>query len=101
MKEEEPKSLRESLAEGAGKAPWSMLEAHAKREGLIEVASCLDILEVAIAIAEDRSGAVAAWMSAGHLSKPDAEAMERNAQESEAEWSFVIVAPFVLIQAEG
>ena len=101
MKEDESKSLRERLAEGQGQAPWSMLEAHAKRDGLIEVDMSLDLMEVAEAIAEDKSGAVAGWMSAGYLTRPDPKALETRAQERGEEWTFVIVAPFVLIQSAG
>jgi hypothetical protein len=97
MTDTAPKALREVLAEGLGEAPWSMLEAHAKRDGLIVVSPELDLLDVAEALAQDDGGAVAAWMAQGQLTKPGAAAMVMYAAEVARTWPFVIVAPFVIV----
>lgn len=90
-------ALRETLAETLGEAPWSMLEAHAKRDGIILVDPTLDLLDVAVAIAEDDGDAVSGWMEDGRLTKPDAQAMRTLEARADRQWPFVIVQPFVLV----
>jgi hypothetical protein len=74
-----------------------MLEAHAQRDGLIFVSSDLDLLDVAVALAQDDGASVSSWMNNGQLTKPDAAAMNAYSEEVEQQWPFVIVAPFVLV----
>ena len=97
MSDEGSEGLRASLAEGLGEAPWSMLEAHAKRDGLILVSPELDLLDVAVALAQDDGAAVSAWMNEGRLTKPDAAALTSYSEDAGRQWPFVIVAPFVLV----
>ena len=101
MSEESEKSLRESLMEGQGEAPWSMLEAHANRDGLIVVSAELDLLDVAVALAQDDGDSVSNWMSRGLLAKPDEASLKAYAADSAYQWPFVIVAPFVLVRAKA
>lgn len=89
--------LRATLAETVGEAPWSMLEAHAKRDGIILVDPSLELLDVAVAIAEDDGDAVSRWMQEGRLTKPDAQAMAAFEAQKERQWPFAIVQPFVLV----
>ena len=89
--------LRETLAETLGEAPWSMLEAHVKRDGVILVDPGLELLTVAVAIAEDDGAAVSGWMREGRLTKPDAQAVELLSSDPDRQWSFAIVQPFVLV----
>ena len=97
MSDEAAGSMRESLAEGLGEAPWSMLEAHAQRDGLIIVSPELDLLDVAVALAQDDGASVAGWMNEGRLTKPDAAALAAHAEDEAHQWPFIIVAPFVLV----
>ena len=97
---QDDKGLREVLADELGTAPWSMLEAHARRDGLIFVSPALDLLEVAVAVAEDNGEVVSAWMAAGQLTRPDAATLLACAEDTERQWSFVIVRPFVLVTGE-
>jgi len=101
MSEESQKSLRESLLEGLGEAPWSMLEAHAKRDGLIFVSAELELLDVAVALAQDDGDSVSNWMSRGLLTKPDEASLKTCADDDEHQWPFAIVAPFVLVRAKS
>jgi len=89
--------LRQALAENLGDAPWAMLEAHAKRGGLIFVSPDLDLLDVAVAIAKDRSEEVGTWMHQGLLKRPSSEELSLYGSEPQREWTFVIVQPFVLV----
>ena len=101
MSDERQVPRLEALKKGAGSAPWSMLEAHAKRDGLILVSPELDLMEVAVAVADDQGDKVAAWMSADQLTKPDAAAIARFEEDTERQWPFVIVAPFVLVTRDA
>ena len=84
--------LRERLAEDAGRVDRADLEAHAQRGGLVLVDPALDLLDVAEAIAEDRGDEVAAWISAGQLTRPPFEDLTAETYE------MVIVQPYVLAQ---
>ncbi len=91
------KAVREALAETMGETAWPMLEAHAKRGGLIFVAPSLVLLDVAVAVALDQSAEVAAWMEQGLVTRPEPDALCRYGDDADKEWSFVIVQPFVLV----
>ena len=97
MSDSQQEDLDRNLRESVGQAPWSMLETHAKRGGLLFVSTRLDLVEVAVAIAEDRSQAVAEWMGEGLLTRPTSEELMRNGAAPNTEWTFVIVQPYVLI----
>ncbi len=89
-------TLREKLAQEMGDAPWAMLEAHAKRGGLIVVDPSLDLLDVAVAIAVDDGDHVTSWMSRGLLTGPDPDHFAAGLSDP---IRFVIVQPFVLVAA--
>ena len=97
MNDERAPDLDRTLRDSVGQAPWSMLESHAKRGGLLFVSSRIDLVEVAIAIAEDRSQAVAGWMGEGLLTRPTSEELVGNGAAPDTEWTFVIVQPYVLV----
>jgi len=72
-----------------------MLRSHAERGGLLFVDPSLDLVEVALAVGEDRSEDVATWMAKDLLSRPTAEQM---AADDDRDWTFVIVQPFVFVR---
>jgi hypothetical protein len=76
---------------------------HAKRGALVLVASSLDVLDVAVAVAMNRSAAVAYWLSAGLLTKVGEAAYTQLHSPSTplsatANYRFVIVQPYVIAQ---
>ena len=77
MSEEKTLSIREKLAEEVGRAAWKDLRPHAVRGQLIFVDPALALLDVAEAVAEDRSADVEAWVGAGQLRKLDEGELER------------------------
>jgi len=88
---------RATLGQEEGEAPWSMLRAHGERGALLFVDPSLDLLEVAGAVAEDRTEVVAAWMAADLLSRPTAAQMATDDDDTR-QWTFVIVQPFVFVR---
>ena len=99
MSEDTTQPVREALSQDMGDAPWSMLEAHAKRGGLIFVDGAIELLDVGEAIAGDDSAQVAEWMTRGLLTKPDEATMSSHSANPDQLWRFLIVQPFVLVDA--
>ncbi len=95
MSEEQTPTLREKLSEEVGRAAWKDLRPHAVRGQLIFVDASLTLLDVAVAVAEDQSAEVQAWVGSGLLRKLDEGELERG--DADNPWhEFVIVQPFVL-----
>lgn len=91
-----PTDLHKKLREELGVASWRMLQPHHKRGALLLLASDLDMVEVAVAIAQDQVPAIQAWLSSGHLGRPSAEHITLWDQAG-ASFHFLIVQPYVLI----
>ncbi|MFK8332473.1 DUF2288 domain-containing protein [Pseudomonas sp. BJa5] len=76
---------------------WKALERFWAKGDLIWVDSTLDLIEVAQAMAENRSEIVAAWRNAGTVSPTTAEqALDLQSRDPEI-WA-VVVSPFIVIQ---
>ena len=99
MSADAEKDLRSALGETVGTAAWPLLEAHAKRGGLIFVDPSLELVDVAVAVAEDQTQAVTDWLGRGLLTKPSDEDIARRSEGDEEPFRFVIVQPFVLAQS--
>ena len=76
---------------------WQELEVHFARGMVIRVASELDLVKVAVDIANDNKPAVERWITAGQV--------EHLAMETARDWSerdpelwAVVVAPWVVVQ---
>lgn len=94
-------SLKTALVETQGRAPWGMLQEHANRGGLIMVAPELDLLQVGLAVAQDRGDLVGAWLSTGKLWKPTELQTQTYALDERRQYPFVIVQPYVLATDVG
>ena len=79
---------------------WKTLAAHAKRGGLVLVDTALDLVEVAVAVANDDSASVEAWMSAHQLAKPTEAQVASWEDDTEDRFTVVIVQPYVLAQRD-
>ncbi|MCQ4324488.1 DUF2288 domain-containing protein [Stutzerimonas stutzeri] len=79
---------------------WQELQPFFARGALLQVADDFDLIEVALAVAEDDRAKVAAWLAGGQLSKMDVErAQDWQARDPDL-WA-VVVAPWVLVQERG
>ena len=89
--------LRAKLNGETAKVAWAELQRHHARGVVVRVASELDLIDVAVAMAQDDGAAVSQWMHAGQLQKPnDDQARDWLARDPDL-WS-VVVAPWVLVQ---
>lgn len=91
--------LREKLASEKELASWDMLADHYKRGALFGVKSNLDLITVAVAIAEDNVQQVKIWLDNQELyqiTQTEVEQLDQNSREKIAE--FVIVQPYVLMK---
>lgn len=90
--------LREKLAAELLPSAWSTLAPHFARDSLFIVAAPVSLLDVAVAVAEDRSVEVAGWLEAGLLARPSADQARAWAEAETARFVIAIVQPFVLAQ---
>jgi hypothetical protein len=89
--------LRAKLNGETAKVAWAELQRHHARGVVVCVAGELDLIDVAVAMAQDNGAAVSRWMQAGQLEKPtDDQTRDWLARDPDL-WS-VVVAPWVLVQ---
>lgn len=82
-----------------GHARWRDLRPHAARDGLIFLNQTIELVEAAIALADDDTVWVQTRLAAGDLWKPTAAELERLEKDHESPFHFLIVQPFVLAKA--
>lgn len=94
-----PQDLRHQLAEAIGPARWDWLQPHAKRDAVIVVTAEMDLVEVGVALAEDKAANVQRWIDEQAIYKPLPEQLSTWNEQAEANtFEALIVAPFVLIR---
>ena len=89
--------LRAHLARQVLRVDWRPLRPHAERGALILVDSSLDLVDVALAVAQDDAPRVRKWMEARQLQNPTVEQVEAWADEREEKFTALIVQPYVLV----
>lgn len=81
------------------KARWDDLAPHYARGALLLAHGSVDLLDVAVAIANDDQQAVVGWLGDGLVGKPTDEVAQRWALADPPGWfQAVIVQPFVVAQ---
>lgn len=90
--------LRAELAEGLDEAEWNWLMPHAQRDSLILINPELDILDVAMAIANDDTAKVQRWISESLITKPSQVQISNWNQEQSKRFNALIIQPYVLVQ---
>lgn len=93
----DPVLSRARLNLETGRIAWPELQRHFARGVLIKVAPELDLVEVAVCVAEDRRERVAAWLASGALARAD-DADARTWQARGGSFWAVVTAPWVLAQ---
>ena len=78
---------------------WSELRSHAVAGQAFLVSGDLELLDAALAVAHDDASAAEAWIGTGKLVHPTSEQMKSFERGSARTFRYVIVSPFVLIQA--
>ena len=89
--------LRAKLNLETAQLAWPELERHFARGDVIKVAPGLDLVDVALRVAENDSASVQAWLADGRIARADlADAEDWHARQPMF-WA-VVVAPWVLVQ---
>lgn len=89
--------LRKKLEAEVSTVPWSRLAPHHQRDALFLVDPSLDLVDVAVAVAEDRAAEVGSWIEDERIGRATAEQVE-GWEQTGAVFRFLIVRPLVLAQ---
>ena len=92
--------LRSKLEAEIGTADWKVIRPHFLRGAIIIVSAELDLIDVAVKVAEDDTCTIQAWIEEGKLTKPFPEDAKRW-EEDEEELSALVVEPFVLVSRQA
>jgi len=79
------------------KLAWPELVRHFARGVVIKVAPGMDLVDVAVAMAQDRAEEIDAWTRAGQIQRASDEDARQWHEQERAFWA-VVVAPWVLVQ---
>lgn len=79
---------------------WQELQPFFARGVVLWVAAGLDLIAVALAVAEDDKASIAAWLAAGQVNALSAAQAEDLLARDPPLWA-VVVAPWVLVQERG
>jgi hypothetical protein len=93
--------LREKLRGDIEVAEATHLLPHHRRDALLILLEELDILDVAVAIAEDQSEQVGALLAEKKLYKPSLAQLADWCVDLELRFQYVILQPYVLAQVVG
>ncbi len=89
--------LADKFKEEIGTVSWSWLWPHEKRKILFRVAEELDLVEVAIAVAEDQTAKVKFWLENDDLTQPTVKQVAKWGK-SGGLFQAVIVKPYVFFK---
>jgi hypothetical protein len=90
--------MRASFKRDLGEVRWRELRIHLQRDSIIWVAPELDLIETAVAVAEDDKAKVEQWISSGLIGKPENDSLDQWEGELDTTFRMLIVQPFILIQ---
>lgn len=90
--------MRESFKRDLGEVCWRELRIHMQRDAIILVGPDLDLIETAVAVAEDDKAQVEQWISAGQIGKPEKDSLDSWESDLDKPFRMLIVQPFILIQ---
>lgn len=99
MPETSRQELHRKLNRETAKLAWKELQRHFARGVVVVVSPELDLVEVAVAMAEDDRPSVHAWSEQGLLSRASSDDARRWQERDPALWA-VVVAPWVVVQEE-
>ena len=91
-------ALESKLKEDMGTCHWDDLKDHVARDSVIMIAPSLELLEAAVAVAQDNSQKVAEWVQEGLVTKPAQEQATHYEDNPTTVFRVVIVQPLVLVQ---
>lgn len=98
MSDDSAEDLRAKLRSEIQAVDGAALVPHYRRGALLVIEPRTDILEVAVAIARDDTGAVAQLLDSGRMARPSAAQLADWCVEPRQRFQFVILQPYVLAQ---
>ncbi len=91
--------LKDKLKTEVEQADWDMLKVHHQNGAVFIVSGSLQLLDAAVAIAQDKSQFVKVWLDNGELARPTEDQVKNfEASPYEKICDFVIIQPYVLIR---
>lgn len=94
---EEIEELRAKLIGETGKLEWPELERHFARGVVVAVNPGIDLIDVAMSMANDDKAAMEKWFEAGTVRRAEAADAEAWVKTQPLFWA-VVIAPWVVIQ---
>lgn len=93
-------TTREEFERDLAEVCWRELRVHLRRDALVTVATDLDMVSVATAVAADDTVQVEDWIAAGHVAKPTAAQLKQWESALDTSFLMLIVQPYILIQTQ-
>lgn len=90
--------IKKRLQEDIAFISWQEILPHAKRDAVFVIDERLDLLEVAEAIALDKTSLVSNWIAEQLIAKPSSTQLTHWNNHPETQFTTAIVQPFVIIQ---
>ena len=89
--------LAEEFFQQTAHIPWHDLQTYYAKGSVVNVASELDLVEVAVALALDNNNQFQAWISAGDIAAVTEQQAQKWFDQNPDLWA-VVAAPWVLVQ---
>lgn len=94
----EENSVRENFAKDLAEVAWKDIRINLQRDVIILVAEDLDLVDVAVDVAEDNKDQVSLWIAAGKLVKPTREQIDEWETQLDKPFRMLIAQPYILAQ---
>lgn len=91
--------IRQRLQGDIANISWKEIIPHAKRDAVVVIDEKLDLLDVAEAIALDKTIVVNGWIAENLIKKPSIVQLNDWNNNPEIKFTTAIIQPFVIIQA--
>jgi hypothetical protein len=92
--------LKAKLVMETARVPWAELQRFYARGQVVRAAPELDLIEVAMAVAEDDKARVQPWLERGLFGEVAPSQAQQWFDDGTSLWT-VVVAPWVLVQEDG
>lgn len=91
--------LKDKLKTEVEQADWDLLRVHHENGAVFSVKGELDILDVAVALAQDKVQFVKVWLDNGDIARPtDVEVSEFEKEPFKKMCDFIIIQPYVVVK---
>lgn len=97
--EESAEELFIKLNRETSRIAWHELQRFYAQGAVLQIGPALDLVKTAVAVAQNDSEAVKAWLDAGDVVKVSVDQAELWLASDHSLWA-VVVAPWVLVQAD-